>query len=374
MGLAGKSAVSLLLAAATPVFAAQSMTVAQFSQWIDAQHGKSDAKIAHQIPGMQLAERASNADLSAWEKAFPGPHTHEALVALTDASRFLAPPAAQILQEPAPDLIAQQRMLSRAVAYVGKTLSKLPDFSATRETMHFEDKPEQQQIQQSTGLQTFSQRGLRGGSMGPTQRIVPAEPMHFVTQSSIRVTYRDGLEVGDAQSSKAAKTQIAEGLTTTGEFGPILSVIVGDAVRSDVQWGNWEKDSGIEAAVFRYSVPEAQSHFTVAPPAAQNETFCPPYQGEIAINPATGEILRLTVISDLRPRYQQAQVAIMVEYAPVTIGDRLYICPVKGVAVSRMPITLANSDAKHPAPTETRLNDVSFTNYHLFRAEATILP
>jgi hypothetical protein len=64
----------------------------------------------------------------------------------------------------------------------------------------------------------------------------------------------------------------------------------------------------------------------------------------------------------------------MVEYAPVEIGAQTYICPVRGVALSKIPVVRAGGDAKHPAPVETRLNDVSFTHYHLFRAETKILP
>jgi hypothetical protein len=62
-----------------------------------------------------------------------------------------------------------------------------------------------------------------------------------------------------------------------------------------------------------------------------------------------------------------------VEYAPVEIGSRTYICPVRSVAVSRIPLLGVVSDAKHPAPVTTRLNDISFTHYHLFRTESTIL-
>ncbi len=366
----------LLVATATPVIAAKSVTVEQFGQWTAAERGKSDGKIAKQISGMELSERASEAKLTQWEAVCPGPRTRDALIALADASRFLAPPAAEIPQKPAPDLVAQQTMLSTAVEYVSKTLTKLPDFSATRETMHFEDKPPMQQIEGSPGLQTFSQRGLRQtGLSNPTPRFLPGEPIHFVAQSSVLVTYRDGLEVRDTQNLNAEKTEAVEGFTTSGEFGPILSVIVGDAVHSDVRWGYWDQNAATPQAVFRYSVPQEQSHFTVAlPNAQQTVTLSPPYHGEIAIDPATGGILRLTVISDLQPPYQQVQVAIMVEYASVEIGAQTYLCPVRGVALSKIPVVGASGNAKHPVPVETRLNDVSFTHYHLFRAETKILP
>jgi hypothetical protein len=370
------SLVLLLLAGAvSPALAAKTMSVEQFGQWLAAERGKSDAKIAREIPDLELSERASAANLAEWQAASPGPHTRAALIALADASRFLPPPAAQILQKPAPDLTAQQAMLSMTVQYVKSTLPKLPDFSATRETMHFEDKPPTQLIYGSAGLQTFAQSGLnRSGPSSPTIKTLPGEPIHFVSQSSAIVTYRDGLEVRDTQNAKAAQTQAAEGLTTSGEFGPVLTVIVGDAVNSDVHWLHWEQDSARDVAVFSYSIPQQNSHFTVAlPNVQQTVTFSPPYHGEIAIDPSSGSILRLTLISDPQPPYQQVQAEIMVEYAPVEIAARTYICPVKSVAISRIPMVSAVADAKHPAPVTTRLNDVSFTHYHLFRTEATIL-
>jgi hypothetical protein len=240
--------------------------------------------------------------------------------------------------------------------------------------MHFEDKPAQQLIQGSPGLRSFAQGPNRSGPSAPTPRLVPGEPIHFVAQSSVMVTYRNGLEVRDTQNAKAAQTQAAEGFTTSGEFGPVLSVIVGDAVDSDVHWGYWRQDSPTAEAVFRYSVPQEHSHFTVAlPNAQQTVTFSPAYHGEISIDPVSGSILRLTLISEPQPPYQQVQIEIMVDYAPVVIADRTYICPVKSVAVSTIPVVGAVADAKHPAPVTTRLNDVSFTHYHLFRTESTIL-
>ena len=68
------------------------------------------------------------------------------------------------------------------------------------------------------------------------------------------------------------------------------------------------------------------------------------------------------------------QTALMVEYAAVTIGDQSYFCPVKGVAFSKVPVagsTAPGSSSNVSTVTvQTELNDVTFTNYHLFRAEA----
>ena len=72
---------------------------------------------------------------------------------------------------------------------------------------------------------------------------------------------------------------------------------------------------------------------------------------------------------------QSVVTAMMVEYGSVVIGGKRYICPVKGVAFSRLPVPLGNV-REHPKQSllVTRLNDIVFTRYHLFRAEVKILP
>jgi VWFA-related protein len=85
---------------------------------------------------------------------------------------------------------------------------------------------------------------------------------------------------------------------------------------------------------------------------------------------------------------KEMKAEIVVDYAPVTIAGREYMCPVKGVAFSMIPL---NSAAARNAsrnvrgvpthmtfdqslgPSQIRLNDIAFTNYHEFRAEARIV-
>jgi hypothetical protein len=68
------------------------------------------------------------------------------------------------------------------------------------------------------------------------------------------------------------------------------------------------------------------------------------------------------------------QTAILVEYAPVTIGEQSYICPVRGVAFSKVPVAHGAAAADASAVNvQTELNDVAFTQYHLFRSQARIV-
>ena len=53
------------------------------------------------------------------------------------------------------------------------------------------------------------------------------------------------------------------GLTSWGELGSVLGMILADSVNGKVHWSHWEQTSLGLAAVFHYSVPKTASHFEV---------------------------------------------------------------------------------------------------------------
>jgi hypothetical protein len=69
---------------------------------------------------------------------------------------------------------------------------------------------------------------------------------------------------------------------------------------------------------------------------------------------------------------------MMVEYGPVEVGAKKYICPQRSVVTMRSrvvrPMTIWDRSLTVYAPYETMLNDIAFTNYHKFGSEARILP
>jgi hypothetical protein len=358
----------MLLAATTwPAMAARNVSVDELGQVLFAERGKSDQKVADRLSDVVLTERVTAPRLARWEKEFPGSRTRDALIKLSDEVAFLDPPASDVLRDPPPDNETQEKMLALAMSYVRTMIGRLPNFYATRETTHFEGSPEQQSVfsfARNLGQIVNQSRDLEqtGGSKWLRSDGV----------SSVTVTYRDGQEVKDAQAEKNKKEGYTiNGLTTTGEFGPVLVVVIGDSMQGQVTWARWEQGASDPVAVFRYAVPQAQSHYSVeVPDGAKINDLRPAYHGEIAIDPETGAVLRVSVVSDLVRPNQMIQAAILVEYAPVEIGDHTYDCPVHGVAFSKVPVTAAKGDA---IVVQTQLNDVVFTNYHLFGSESHIL-
>lgn len=349
-----------------PAFAAKTLSIASMEQLLQTLRGKPDGKIAGELDDVQLTERVSADTLARWEVQFPGARTHSELVKLSDMSAFLDPPASDVITAPRPDVKMQLQILKLAVEYVANTMPRLPDFYATRTTLHYENDTSQP----SFSVGSSSTALLPAGTYART------------------VTYRDGKEVSYADARKP-KQEPELSLTTSGEFGPILMVVVGDALHGSVKWSRWERGTGSPVAVFSYSVPQPDSHFKVGVAVkSKADGVLPAYHGEIAVDQVTGAILRLTQIADMTSSHEGMVAEIAVDYAPVIIAGRNYVCPVRGVAVSEYPldspagatfvtsrrrmVSIGSSD-ESLGPEKTELNDVVFSNYHEFRAEARIV-
>jgi len=375
---AGRQIVLLLLLAVclpSPSWAGQLISVAQMEQWLAGAHGQSDGKLAKQLDAMTLTERISPTLLQRWQVNLPGSKSREALTALADVSALLNPPAADMLPADPPDLQAQGAILSKAIDYVVQTLAKLPDFYATRATAHFEDSPSRQAIDNIS----VGNSPIRGISIGAPVGVPHVSyqsfgyvPLHRTGQSSASVSYRDGVEmVGSQKMDRAMIGQPAAGLTTAGEFGPILSVVLNDAMHSTINWGYWEQGPHGRLAVFRYVVPDDRSSYAVAlKHGTRSEKLFPAYRGVIAIDPASGAILRITVVANPAQSHNVVQSAIVVEYGVVSLGGTDYICPVKGVALLKTAV----DDPQSASMYHVQLNDVTFTGYHMLRGDVRILP
>jgi VWFA-related protein len=345
---------------------ARRITVAQLEQMLDTHPGK-DTEVAQELSGLELTERMSSARLSSWKARLPGEKSRAALVALADQSAFMSLPAADIPATPPPDPAARRQMLSRTIDYLSKTILQLPDFFATRTTVQY-DEPRQKDEE--------------------AWKVVTTDQSLHVTETiNTTVTFRNGNEMVDEEVRKGKKLSAREReLDTQGTFGPILAVVFAGvaSARSEFAWNHWEQGADGPQAVFRYAIRQDMSHFEVGfccladPDGTILFKKTAAYQGEIAIDPASGAILRLTVDANLEPRLPLLSSGIMVEYGPVVIGEKTYICPVRSVSISRQrTVKLLEEWGERfgvYGRFETILNDVAFGKYHIFRAQSRILP
>jgi len=368
----------LLAIFALPATAAKRVSVAQLEQALSAEIAshKADLEIARHLGEYELTERLTDETLDRFAATLKlEPRTALALQMLADQSAFQDPPADELPATAFPDTATQERMLDAARGYVVKSWSRLPDFFATRATNRFDDTPSAQ---------------VEGG--WPVR-----SGLHRVGQTSREIAYREGHEVTDqpavAATAQSPETQQELGLNTWGEFGPAMTVVLTDTAKGTLTFHHWERTRAGLAAVYRYSVPRAASHYAVSycclrddpiipqrqsggrrdqtarvpilPGTARKPfTETPGYHGSISIDPASGAILRITLEAELNNGDPLLRAATVVEYGRVTIGDRPYICPARSLAFSL--------EEKGGEPF-LLLNETTFTHYRRLGTSMRIL-
>ncbi|MFZ0744240.1 MAG: hypothetical protein WAM85_07525 [Terracidiphilus sp.] len=345
----------------------QFVTVKQLEALIVNSHDASEAELAHQLVGMQLTECLAGTKLAALAKSVRGKKSREALEVLAGESAFLAPPTDEIPSTPPPDIATQRQMISRTISYFNTAIPSLPDLFATRTTVQYhESAPKSDQ----TWKDAF-----------------PDQSLHEGETATASIRFHDGKERAEEKFVKnAPQDPGSEHLETIGTFGPILATVMTAATlpHSELEWSRWEQGENGRLAVFRYRVPQETSLFSAE--------FCclaidfdevpfrkpAPFHGEIAVDPSTGAILRLTIQANLQWRLPLERSDVMVEYRSVVKGSRTFICPSRSVSISRQRRTMAIEEwgevFKVYAPFETLLSEMRFEKYRIFGATSRILP
>jgi VWFA-related protein len=361
---------------AVPSWAAKRLTVAQFEQMMitDQAAHKPDIEIARKISDVVLSERLTDLELGQLSKQFAsGSQPAMALLLLADRSAFLDPPANEVPATPAPDAPTQQQLLEAAKRFAVETLPNLPNLLATRTTFSFDDSP---------------QEVMKGGYL---ERI----GLHLIGSSKTEVSVRNEKENPSTRTG-AVSSPTQGGLMTWGEFGSTLLIILSDSGRGKTAWSHWEKTASGVVAVFHYEVPKTESHYEIDTPVekvqpnggsnrwartggmaamAASSTAAlvrtkPGYQGSLWIDPASGTILRLTLVAELKGNSTFQRGAILVDYGRVPIADKTVICPVRSLALSTAPATV---NANFEGVATEWLNENLFTDYHMFASTSRIL-
>jgi hypothetical protein len=207
------------------------------------------------------------------------------------------------------------------------------------------------------------------------------------------VSYRDGKEVEEpSENQTRIKPKPRDGLVNSGVFGQLQRLVVTDIYMGKMKWSHWEERATGPIAVFQYSIPTEKSTYVVnyccvGAPDQPLHSFqsVPPFHGEIAIDPATGAVYRLVIITELSPTDPIFQAEVMVEYEPVEIGGQSYVCPSKSVTITTAVSPAVRRScfvggdcyvAEESRPKDTAINDTEYDSgsYRVFRSEMRILP
>ena len=323
----------------------------------------ADQKAARALAEIYLTERLTDETLVRMLRDALGQRTQNALRNLAADSAFLDAPLSELPYQERPLMAEQKAILARAVHYAAGFIQALPDFICTIETRLLDDD------------------ALRdNGRNGKWERF------HLRNTEVSALTFEAGHEsyaIQTINGQRPPNGKSLRGLTTWGEFGPQMALLLLADSDASFLWSHWETLEGTQFAVLSYSVDTAHSRYAVTwccssipgpggkyPPVTTNV----PYTGQIFIDPNSGSILRLTRQTvDLPIDSHIDVIQTIVEYRPVKIGGALYVCPFRSVSVARETRNTNQEGYRISLQTVTNLNEVHFTGYHKFETESRVL-
>jgi hypothetical protein len=271
-----------------------------------------------------------------------GQLTLEQIYVLSARSAVLAPPADDLPTTAAPDAAKQKAILDKAIEYASKTYAQLPTLTATKTTRRFQDNEDP--VPQSFGAH----------SSAAVPSAVPF--IRYTSQTETPVTLQNGSEqIPEAKD----KTNWGENsMIALLGHGPVLNTVLQEAeAGGQIKWLRWESLSGLQFAVYSFSVDKKKTHYAVnyccfpdsnqAGPMAlrgiaagggsgnyqtstnwKNFKATVPYHGEIFVDPNTGIVARLITVADFKSSDLILQEDQRIDYGSVTVGGKVMVLPV----------------------------------------------
>ena len=149
----------------------------------------------------------------------------------------------------------------------------------------------------------------------------------------------------------------------SAEFGNLAGSVFLDDGAPQAVWSHWETIDRERLAAFDYAIDPADSDFPPNSCCVEGQGGWPrqnvAYRGSLLIEPASGAIFRITVQAmDTAPGAVTRRNDAVIEYRPVNIGGKSWICPFRTITLSDGTVALHGFNV----PVRT-LNIVEFTNY-----------
>ena len=352
------------LLAAIPVWAIKTISVGQLEDMLRTmqQDKKSDAEVADALKQVQLSEELTVGTMNGLIGNVPGKLTIEQIYVLEARSADLAPPAKDLPSSPAPDAAAQKAILDKTQAYVTGVYMKLPDLTANKTTVRFQDNVEA--VAASSGV-----KGSVTDVVTNSGFVNPATFVHYINSTESAVSLAGGAE--NPPSEKDKTLWGANRMIAVKEPDPSLGAVFQQAQSAGtLQWLRWEIVNGKQVAVFSFAVPKKKTRMAVNiccfPDVSEagiarfytatssavlggsgsgggvmgnmqtntnwhNFQTTAPYHGRLFIEPSTGTVVRMIVEPELKISDVVHQVDTRVDYAPVQVGSSTLILPVKTV-------------------------------------------
>jgi len=252
--------------------------------------------------------------------------------ALCRAGVLLALAATGARSEAPPDAAEQDRLLEAMHRYADQYISSLPNFLCEQVTRQFE-------------------AGKRSNHWHKGDTLTTALRFHAGREQR-RLALVNGKPVEPGQ------IHWHRPLITEGEFGILLSRVLGADSHAYFTWNRWETLRGKRLAVFDYSVDKQHSTLTLSLSDLAKATVA--YNGSVWGDPATGAVWRITdTASDIPPVLLTRRISTTIDYDEVLIAEKKYLLPVEATVSLLL---------------ETRKvrNEMEFQGYRKFEADSVI--
>jgi len=373
-------------AIAFPAFAAnpaitQLVTVAQLESALASSRGNSDGAVSKQLSQMRLTQRLSGARVARLDAALPGHQAREQLEVVADESAFLQLPQEDMLPDPAPDAAAQAALFARVSAYLKEGMEQWPSFSAQQEITRYEGTSTvlatglRDDLETAVGVRMLRSPAAENWEC-PGEPRLPSRRVDPIERRSVPMLYRRGHSlhaVGTGGEFACAKS----GVNTSDDVGEMLLLIPQIVRDGKAVWDHWEQGALGRLAVLRFA---ASVNYALS---ARQEGRMVEVEGEIAIDPEDGGIVRLAQVRRWEVDGYPREYDTVAEFAPVALSGARYLLPARRVAMFLTPILRQRSWNQEmeniyrkfhldKSPQQEYLNDVRFTGYRVYEPPAGV--
>jgi hypothetical protein len=178
-----------------------------------------------------------------------------------------------------------------------------------------------------------------------------------------RLTFNQGqehrkLELVNGRQLHEVKRRWRTPLVTEGEFGVLLSRVLGPDTEAVFAWNRWDSFRGRRVAVFDYNIDKEHSTLSLRLSDLAKATI--PYHGSVYAEPGTGAVWRITDTATEIPRsLQTEEISTEIDFDQIAIGGATYLLPAEAV----VSVLLPRSKVR---------NELTFRDYRKFEAQSDI--
>lgn len=355
----------ILSMAAAPAWSASNkkISVQELKDLLSTMHtaNKTDDDVALQLKQIELTEELTPATMNTLVDFLPGKFSTEQIYVLEARSSMLAPPAADLPTAAAPDAAAQQAMLAKASDYASKSYAQLPPLTATKMTARFQD-----------GVEAVHNSGMKQQMAGNDDPIWAQTSLY----TRLMNTRTDPVEsVNGVEKIPVTKDKPQWGpngvVASVAPVPPLNTVLQEVMSNGNPKWLRWENINGIQVAVFSFAVDKKKTHYAVnyccfpdtdtagvinySKSAGQtaggggsakgnlqtvsewkNFKATVGYHGELFLDPDSGTVVRTITEAEFKPSDFVHYEDIRTDYAPMPIGGKNLVVPVRAFIVSEV--------------------------------------